>query len=459
MGGQKSNDNGPIFGPSALEHFSFEPGYRNLNHGSFGATPLKVQERARHYQAQFEARPDVWFRYEAPKLLDENRAAAAELLNAPLDTIVLVANATVGTNTVLRNLEWSADGKDEILHFNTAYGACAKTIDYIVDSNGGRVASREIALSYPCEDSEVLDAFRGAVARCAAEGKRPKICVFDTVSSLPGVRFPFENMTKACKELGILSFVDGAQGIGQIEIDLTAIDPDFFVTNCHKWLHVPRSCAIFYVPVRNQHMITSTLPTSHGYVPKHGTRFNPLPSAGPGKSAFVHNFEYVGTLDTSAYLCVKDAIEWRKEVFGGEAAIIEYTQWLAAEGGRRAAEILGTTVMENKSGSLTKCTMVNVALPMWVKPGPDASSAALQEFAPQPGDIVFSLQEALAVDPWIKKVFMEEYNTFIPLYIHRHRVWFRLSAQVYLDVHDFEWAAKTVLEVVKRVANREYETK
>lgn len=43
MGGQRSNDNGPVFGPSALEHFSFEPGYRNLNHGKH--IPLFSQQR------------------------------------------------------------------------------------------------------------------------------------------------------------------------------------------------------------------------------------------------------------------------------------------------------------------------------------------------------------------------------------------------------------------------------
>ncbi|KAF7529445.1 hypothetical protein G7054_g9817 [Neopestalotiopsis clavispora] len=453
MNGETSSEATPVFGQRALQHFSFQPGFR-----SFGATPRKIQERAHYYQAQFEERPDPWLRYEAPKLLDENRAAAAELLNAPLETVVLVANATVGTNTVLRNLVWDADGRDEILHFSTAYGAAAKTIDYVVDSSGGQLASREIMLSYPCEDDEILAAFRKAVSQSREQGKRAKLCVFDTVSSLPGVRFPFAAMTKACKDLGIVSFIDGAQGIGQIPIDLTAVDPDYFVTNCHKWLSVPRSCAVLYVPVRNQHLITSTLPTSHGYVPKTGTRFNPLPPSAAGNSAFVHNFQFVGTLDTSSYLCIKDAIQWRKETFGSEEEIMKYTQWLAAEGGRRTAEILGTTVMDNKSGGLAKCALVNIALPMWVKPAPGATNAP-EDFAPQPDDIILSLDESLGVDQWIRKVFMEEYKTFMPLYIHRHRVWFRLSAQVYLDVHDFEWAGKAMLEVIKRVAKKEYESK
>jgi hercynylcysteine S-oxide lyase len=364
---------------------------------------------------------------------------------------VFVANATVAVNTVLRNLVWNRDGKDEILYFSSVYGACGKTVDYMVDSNDGKVSSREIILAYPCDDEEIVDAFKIAVEKCQSDGKRARICMFDTVSSLPGVRFPFEDITKACRQLGVLSLIDGAQGIGQIKIDLEAVDPDFFTTNCHKWLHVPRSCAVFYVPLRNQDLISSTVPTSHGYVAKTGTRFNPLPPPEKDKSAFVHNFEFFGTLDTSAFLCVKDAIAWRAEVLGGEDRIMQYTQWLAAEGGRRAAAILGTKIMENSKGSLTKCAMVNVALPMWVRPAPGAQDSPVA-FAPEADHIVLPFEEALAVGQWILHVLMDDYNTFVALFLHQSRVWVRLSAQVYLGVDDFEWVAGALREVCKRFA-------
>jgi hercynylcysteine S-oxide lyase len=54
--------------------------------------------------------------------LDESRAAVAKLIDAPAETVVFVPNATTGVNTVLRNLQWNEDGKDEILYFNTIYG-------------------------------------------------------------------------------------------------------------------------------------------------------------------------------------------------------------------------------------------------------------------------------------------------------------------------------------------------
>lgn len=67
-----------------------------------------------------------------------------------------------------------------------------------------------------------------------ASGGTVKLAIFDAIVSMPGVRMPFERLTQACKELGVLSCVDGAHGVGHIELDLGQLDADFFVSNCHK---------------------------------------------------------------------------------------------------------------------------------------------------------------------------------------------------------------------------------
>lgn len=414
--------------------------------GSFGATPRALQEKLREYHDLSEARPDAFTRYELAVALDESRAAVAQLLNAPTETVVLVPNATVAFNTVLQNMEWSPDGKDEILTFSTMYGGCGKTVDYAVDKHEGRVANRDIPLAYPCEDDAVLAAFAAAVEQSRAEGRRPKVCVFDTVSSLPGVRFPFEAMVRACRDHGILSLVDGAQGVGQIALDLAALDPDFFLSNCHKWLYVPRGCAVLYVPLRNQDMIQTSLPTSHGYVARAGTRFNPLPPS--TKSRFVNLFEFTGTIDNSPYLCVKAAIDWRRDVLGGEEAIREYTHRLAVAGGKRTAEVLGTGVMENQAGTLTQCAMVNVALPLRLA-GDGAGDGE---------DLTGRLAKAEVptAQAWMQETLARDYGTFVPIYCHGNSLWARLSAQTYLGEEDFEWAGRTLRELCERVKRGEH---
>ncbi|KAH8160192.1 hypothetical protein CIB48_g8063 [Xylaria polymorpha] len=373
--------------------------------------------------------PDSYIRYEYPIVLDESRAAMAKFVNSPTDTIVYVPNATTGINTVLHNLAWDEDGKDEIIYFSTVYGGCARLIDYVVDTGLGKVSSRSINITYPCEDDDIVKVFHATLDSVASDGKRAKICLFDVVSSLPGVRFPFEAIATACRSAGVLSLVDGAQGVGMIDIDLKSLDPDFFVSNCHKWLFVPRGCAVFYVPLRNQHMIASSIPTSHGYVPKFGTRFNPLPPS--NKSAFVNNFEFVGTVDSSPFVCVKEAIHWREEVLGGEAKILEYIQTLAQEGGKAVARILGTEVLDNESRTMSRCAITNVALPL------DVGLASI------------------STQNWMFRTMVKEYKTFIAFIIHAGQLWARISAQVYLEMEDFEWAGHMLLELCERVKRGE----
>lgn len=356
-----------------------------------------------------------------------------------------MSNATVGVNTVVKNLKWNPDGKDVVLTFSTIYEGCGKTVDYAIDYFEGLVSNKEISLTYPLEDDAIVQAFRDAVKEVEAEGKRARVCIFDVVSSRPGVLFPWKDMIKACRDLGVLSMVDGAQGIGMVPLDLSAADPDFFVSNCHKWLHVPRGCAVFYVPGKNQHLVPSTLATSHGYVPKTVVRTTPLPPS--AKSPFVQGFEFVGTLDNAPYLCLKDAIAWRRNVLGGEDSAIAQLWDLNKRGARIVAGRLGTEVLENSKGTLTDCGMSNVALPIWCgKAGKGAREA----------DAVLEDGEAQRALQWMLETMISEFGTFMALFIHGGRMWARISAQVYLDEEDFKRGADVLENLCSRVAKREF---
>lgn len=368
-----------------------------------------------------------------------------------------VSNATTALNVILRNLTWNDDGRDEILYFQTIYGGCGKTVDYMVDTHPGKVSSRAITIPYPAEDDQIIALFRAAVTTSTSKDKkRPRICIFDSVSSLPGIRFPWEAMTLACRDLGILSLVDGAQGVGMIPIDLSAADPDFFLTNCHKWLHTPRGCAVLYVPPRNQHLMVSTLPTSHGYVPQNtggSLRPNPLPKS--DKPHFVQNFEFSGTIDTAPFFCVKDAVRWREEKFGGERAVMEYCEDLARAGGKRIAEILGTRVLDNESGSMSRCAMTNVCLPIKISSSTDDNAGEAVEGG---GQVTIPAADVTNVLQWMQRELPEHYDTFVPTYLFQGELWARVSAQVYLEMDDFVWTAEVLQKLVARVGKGDYKS-
>ncbi|KAF2456850.1 pyridoxal phosphate-dependent transferase [Lineolata rhizophorae] len=434
------------FGKTLRKEFLFEERFLNLNHGSFGTYPAKIRDVLRDLQDRAEARPDPFIRYDYPRLLDGSRAAMANLLNAPVDSLVFVPNATTGLNTVLRNFTFRPG--DKILYFATIYGGCEKTVAYMTETTP--VEDVKIAYTYPVSDEWLVQSLKDTVAAEKAAGSAVRFAIFDTVASMPGVRMPFERLTQACKELGVMSFIDAAHGVGHVDLDLSKLDCDFLVSNCHKWLFVPRGCAIFFVPERNQHFIRSTIPTSHGFQPQ--PRNGGLSSVNPfepsTKSAFVTNFEFVGTLDNSPYLCIEPALKFR-QALGGEERIRSYCYHLAREGGQRVARMLGTCVLENDEQTLGNCCFSNVKLPLEL-------NAVVRVADKINGRDDNASTVPFKVRDWLGSTMMREYDTFMALYFYGGAWWVRLSAQIYLEMEDFEWGGKVVQELCTRVMKGDF---
>lgn len=366
----------------------------------------------------------------------------ATLVNAPLETIVFLSNTTEGLSTVLRNLEWEND--DVILYFSTVYDLTKKAIDFTVDSQGGKISSQEIAIRCPFEEDEVVRRFEDAVSFVRDCGQNPRLCIFELVSSQPVGLFPWEAVVRACRRLGVLSMVDGAQGIGMVKLNLAAADPDFLVSSCHKWLFVPHSCAVFYVPSRNQHLLPSPLATSRGYISKSQRE---VASATETKGYFAQNFQFTGIRDTSAWLVVKDVIAYRETVLGGEDKILQYLTQLNKAGGQRMADRLGTFVLDNVDGTMTNCAMSNVALPLWL--GARGTGA-------KDSDVVLPAEALDKAMMWIFKLLMDEYQTSMPPFILGRRFFFRVSAQLYLEVEDYDFAADIAEHIVRGIQDRSY---
>ncbi len=193
--------------------------------GSFGTYPLPVRDALRTFQDRAEGTPDLFIRFDYPRHLDESRQAIAKLLNVPVEEIVFVPNATTAINTVLRNLIFKEG--DKIAYFSTIYGACEKTVDYITETTPAE--SVKVEYTYPVSDDWMVQKFKDLL-----HAEKVKIAIFDTVVSVPGLRMPFERLTEACREAGVLSLIDGAHGVGHIPLDLGALNADFTVSNAHK---------------------------------------------------------------------------------------------------------------------------------------------------------------------------------------------------------------------------------
>lgn len=190
----------------------------------------------------------------------------------------------------------------------------------------------------------------------------------------------------------------------------------------------------------------SSLPTSHGFTPRAKPGAPPIISPLPAsaKLPFVTNFEFVGTMDNAPYLCTAAAITWRRDRLGGEDVIAEYLVTLAKQAGELVSKRLGTEVMENEEGTLGLCAFSNVRLPL------DFEEVSQISDSPDKQSLGGKVRD------WMSLVLVKEYGTFMAFMWYAGAWWVRLSAQVYLEVDDFQRAADMLLEVCERVQKGEF---
>jgi isopenicillin-N epimerase len=262
-----------------------------LNHGSYGACPLPVFEVYQRWQRELEYQPVEFLGRRVRTLLAEARAVLAGYLNANAADLVWVPNATYGVNIVARSLNLQPG--DEILTTDHEYGAVDRTWRFICGERGARYINQPIALplSDPLEVVEQL--WKGVTPHT-------KMISISHISSPTALIFPVAEICRRAKEAGILTLVDGAHAPGQIDLDMTQIDADFYTGNCHKWLCSPKGAAFLYARRDVQHLL-KPLVVSHGYESKT-----------PSDSAFQDYFGWTGTMDPSAYLSVPAAIEFQR---------------------------------------------------------------------------------------------------------------------------------------------------
>jgi hercynylcysteine S-oxide lyase len=309
---------GTKFGRAMRDRFLLADGFTNFNHGSFGSVPKVVSEAQRAYSLQCEARPDKWFRQDYFVCVESARSMLAKYVNAPSpDDLVMVENASGAINSVMRSMNWEAGGI--ILYLSSAYAMVKNTASWLARTSGGTVEIVEVKLGpdFPMAgDDSVLNPLRDALKK--HRGK-VKLLVVDHITSVPAVTLPVAEilaLARSSEVLGSIAafpvLVDGAHALGQVDIDLQAMgDPDFYVSNAHKWLYAPKGSAFLYVRKDRQ---KANFP-------------EPTVISSSGKQDFVGRYAYTGSRDYTPFCSVVNAFEFRASL--GEEKIKGYVPGLA----------------------------------------------------------------------------------------------------------------------------------
>lgn len=327
-------------------HFLLREDVVFLNHGSFGACPRSVFEAYQGFQLELERQPvaflggaDLTERMRTPRV-----ALAAELGTDP-DNIVGQVNATQALNVVAQSLDLKPG--DEILTTDHEYSALEKTWAYVTRRTGARVVVVKVPLPFVSEA-----AFTETLVSAFTE--RTRVLFLSHITSPTAIVFPIAPAIAEAKKRGIWTVIDGAHTPGHIELDLDALDVDFYSGNCHKWLMTPKGSAFLYVRPELQGLI-NPLVVSHGW-----TVDSKLPGAKGafGNSPFIDELEMQGTRDPAAWLSIPSALAFRKEHQWRDVAA--QCRALAQETAQRLGELTGLAPLSSPDF----CAPQMVAMPI-----------------------------------------------------------------------------------------------
>ena len=339
--------------PSALAtHWTLDPEVTFLNHGAFGACPREVLAQQTEIRGRMERDPIDFMVRALEPLLDGARVRLGAFLHADPDDLAFVDNATAGANTVLRSLDLRPG--DELLTTDHEYNACINALDAVASRSGARVVIARVP--FPLRGpQEISDAVLGAVT------SRTRLVLIDHVTSATGIVFPVESLIPAIQARGIDVLVDGAHAPGMVPVDLEALGAAYYTGNCHKWLCAPKGAGFLHVR-RDRQSGLRPLVVSHG---ANSTRTD--------RSRFRLEFDWTGTRDPSALLCVGAALDLVGSLVpGGWEEVRRRNHALACRARTLICEALGVAppCPESMLGSLAAVELPRH--PRW-PPGPPDS--------------------------------------------------------------------------------------
>ena len=263
--------------------YDLKPEYINLENGYYNFVPTPILNKyIKHVR-------DV--NYEGSKYMrtvqwDNKNACAARLakfLNCSDKELVITRNTTESLDLIIGGYPWEKG--DEAIFAKQDYGAMR--IHFHQQEKRYGIVCKEVSLpNHPASDEELVSLYESQIS------SKTKLLMVCHMVNITGQILPIKKICDMAHSHGVEVMVDGAHTVAHIDVDIKALNCDYYGSSLHKWLSVPLGAGILYV------------------AEKHIPKIWPLFAEHEKDNTKIRRLNHTGTHPVHTDLTINDAIDY-----------------------------------------------------------------------------------------------------------------------------------------------------
>lgn len=215
------------------EHFPLTRDRIYLNTGGLGASPFVSIETVKGKIDELEKISETGH---SETLWHATKSSAAQLLGCDADELAFTRNTTEGVNVVCNGLPLKKG--DEVI--TSTHEHVGNTVSWLARQRRDGIVMRVFEPSMHSAEENVE-----RIARLIT--KKTKVLSISHVTTATGQILPVKKIGEFAKAHNFWYFIDGAQSVGMMPLNVHEIGCHAYATSGHKWLIGPKGTGLLYV--------------------------------------------------------------------------------------------------------------------------------------------------------------------------------------------------------------------
>jgi selenocysteine lyase/cysteine desulfurase len=217
----------------------------NLENGYWGLMTIPTQQAYFEKLAFVNRHNSVFGRGVMPGMalgpeIDKARNAVAALINAEPEEVALTRCGTEGLQDLITGYKHLGPG-DAVVFHDLDYDAMQDAMVFLKERRGAEVVT--FVMPEPATTDAILAAYEDVLKRTP----RAKLMIVTHLCHRTGLVTPIREIVALARRHGVDCIVDAAHSVGQMPLDVRALDLDFVGFSLHKWVAAPQGTGAMFI--------------------------------------------------------------------------------------------------------------------------------------------------------------------------------------------------------------------